>query len=200
MRMCCAEDPHEGKQATSSKLTLMWLQHSNATEVDSDSHSVFRINMLFLNRKAFKCFISKHHHHAHGWRELFPLCFCFCLDVSSWLQCIITSAAHICWSSEWVCKISISTSLCLFCLCLCVSVLTCVFYLSAENIYIYMQDLLINSPIFPSVIQMGWGDLGVFGQPSKETPNLDAMAAQGMLLPNFYTANPLCSPCESAIL
>lgn len=44
---------------------------------------------------------------------------------------------------------------------------------------------------------MGWGDLGVFGQPSKETPNLDAMAAQGMLFPNFYTANPLCSPCES---
>lgn len=45
---------------------------------------------------------------------------------------------------------------------------------------------------------MGWGDLGVFGQPSKETPNLDAMAAQGMLFPNFYAGNPLCSPCESA--
>lgn len=44
---------------------------------------------------------------------------------------------------------------------------------------------------------MGWGDLGVFGQPSKETPNLDAMAAQGMLFPNFYTANPLCSPCKT---
>lgn len=44
---------------------------------------------------------------------------------------------------------------------------------------------------------MGWGDLGVFGQPSKETPNLDSMAAQGMLFPNFYTANPLCSPCKS---
>ncbi|XP_016101353.1 N-acetylgalactosamine-6-sulfatase-like [Sinocyclocheilus grahami] len=42
---------------------------------------------------------------------------------------------------------------------------------------------------------MGWGDLGVFGEPSKETPNLDLMAAQGMLFPNFYTANPLCSPC-----
>lgn len=48
----------------------------------------------------------------------------------------------------------------------------------------------------PLAVQMGWGDLGVFGQPSKETPNLDAMAAQGMLFPNFYTANPLCSPCE----
>lgn len=59
------------------------------------------------------------------------------------------------------------------------------------------QQLLIT--FFPLCsFQMGWGDLGVFGQPSKETPNLDAMAAQGMLFPNFYTANPLCSPCESA--
>lgn len=47
---------------------------------------------------------------------------------------------------------------------------------------------------------MGWGDLGILGQPSKETPNLDAMAAQGMLLPNFYTANPLCSPSRAALL
>ncbi|XP_077482868.1 N-acetylgalactosamine-6-sulfatase isoform X2 [Stigmatopora argus] len=47
---------------------------------------------------------------------------------------------------------------------------------------------------------MGWGDLGVLGQPSRETPNLDAMAAQGMLLPNFYTANPLCSPSRASLL
>ena len=43
---------------------------------------------------------------------------------------------------------------------------------------------------------MGWGDLGVFGQPGKETPNLDKMAYEGLVLPNFYAANPLCSPCE----
>uniref|UniRef100_A0A8C1V2R5 N-acetylgalactosamine-6-sulfatase n=2 Tax=Cyprinus carpio TaxID=7962 RepID=A0A8C1V2R5_CYPCA len=49
-------------------------------------------------------------------------------------------------------------------------------------------------------LQMGWGDLGVFGEPSKETPNLDLMAAQGMLFPNFYTANPLCSPSRAALL
>ncbi|KAK2914241.1 hypothetical protein Q8A67_002640 [Cirrhinus molitorella] len=47
---------------------------------------------------------------------------------------------------------------------------------------------------------MGWGDLGIFGEPSKETPNLDQMAAQGMLFPNFYTANPLCSPSRAALL
>ncbi|CAF99713.1 unnamed protein product, partial [Tetraodon nigroviridis] len=60
--------------------------------------------------------------------------------------------------------------------------------LSSPNIIIMLMD------------DMGWGDLGVFGQPSKETPNLDAMAAQGMLFPNFYTANPLCSPSRAALL
>ena len=45
-------------------------------------------------------------------------------------------------------------------------------------------------------LQMGWGDLGVYGQPAKETPNLDKMAYEGLVLPNFYAANPLCSPCE----
>ncbi len=44
--------------------------------------------------------------------------------------------------------------------------------------------------------QMGWGDLGIYGNPAKETPHLDQMAAEGMVLPDFYSANPLCSPCE----
>ena len=43
---------------------------------------------------------------------------------------------------------------------------------------------------------MGWGDLGVYGNPAKETPNLDKMASEGLLLPDFYSANPLCSPCK----
>ncbi|XP_058485730.1 N-acetylgalactosamine-6-sulfatase [Solea solea] len=59
---------------------------------------------------------------------------------------------------------------------------------SPPNIIIMLMD------------DMGWGDLGVFGQPSKETPNLDAMAAEGMLFPNFYAANPLCSPSRAALL
>lgn len=59
---------------------------------------------------------------------------------------------------------------------------------STPNIIIMLMD------------DMGWGDLGVFGQPSKETPYLDLMASQGMLFPNFYTANPLCSPSRAALL
>lgn len=48
------------------------------------------------------------------------------------------------------------------------------------------------------MFQMGWGDLGVFGEPNKETPNLDRMAEEGMIFPHFYSANPLCSPCKSS--
>lgn len=43
---------------------------------------------------------------------------------------------------------------------------------------------------------MGYGDLGIFGEPNKETPNLDKMARDGVLFTDFYTANPLCSPCK----
>ncbi|CAM9487350.1 unnamed protein product [Lampetra fluviatilis] len=59
---------------------------------------------------------------------------------------------------------------------------------SKPNIIIMLMD------------DMGWGDLGAFGNPAMETPNLDRMAAEGMLLPDFYTANPLCSPSRSSLL
>ena len=45
-------------------------------------------------------------------------------------------------------------------------------------------------------LQMGWDDLGVFGNSAKETPNLDKMTAEGMVLPDFYSANPISSLCE----
>lgn len=47
---------------------------------------------------------------------------------------------------------------------------------------------------------MGWGDLGILGEPNKETPNLDKMAAEGLLFTDFYSANPLCSPSRAALL
>ncbi|XP_064454659.1 N-acetylgalactosamine-6-sulfatase-like [Ornithodoros turicata] len=47
---------------------------------------------------------------------------------------------------------------------------------------------------------MGWGDPGIYGHPSKETPHLDLMASEGMLFTDFYTANPLCSPSRAALL
>merc|ERR1719427_479364 len=47
---------------------------------------------------------------------------------------------------------------------------------------------------------LGWGDLGVTGHPSKETPNIDRMAAQGLLFTDFYAAAPICSPSRASLL
>ena len=43
---------------------------------------------------------------------------------------------------------------------------------------------------------MGWGDLGIYGNPSMDTPNIDNLARSGLVMTNFYTASPLCSPCK----
>ena len=47
---------------------------------------------------------------------------------------------------------------------------------------------------------LGYGDLGVFGNPVIRTPNLDRMAAEGVKLTNFYSAAPNCSPSRSALM
>lgn len=46
---------------------------------------------------------------------------------------------------------------------------------------------------------LGYGDLGCFGS-RIPTPNLDAMAADGIRLTRFYSASPVCSPSRVALL
>lgn len=46
---------------------------------------------------------------------------------------------------------------------------------------------------------MGYGDLGAFGNPNVRTPRLDAMVADGQKWTNFYV-QPVCSPSRAALL
>src|SRR6188472_1727006 len=39
----------------------------------------------------------------------------------------------------------------------------------------------------------GYGDLGIHGNPIVRTPNIDAMAKNSAVLPNFYVS-PVCTP------
>lgn len=46
----------------------------------------------------------------------------------------------------------------------------------------------------------GWGDLGCYGHPVIQSPNLDKFAAEGLRLTQCYAACSVCSPSRSAIL
>ncbi|MFM1871597.1 MAG: Arylsulfatase, partial [Planctomycetota bacterium] len=46
----------------------------------------------------------------------------------------------------------------------------------------------------------GYGDLSCYGHPTIHTPHLDALAATGIKLTQFYVAAPLCSPSRAALL
>jgi len=47
---------------------------------------------------------------------------------------------------------------------------------------------------------LGYGDLSCYGHPTIHTPHLDALAASGMKLTQFYVPAPLCSPSRAALL
>lgn len=47
---------------------------------------------------------------------------------------------------------------------------------------------------------LGYGDLGCYGQTKIETPNIDALASQGVLFTDMYSAAPLSAPSRCCLL
>ena len=46
----------------------------------------------------------------------------------------------------------------------------------------------------------GWGDLGCYGHPHIQTPNLDRLASEGTLFTQFYVCSGVCSPSRAAVM
>ena len=47
---------------------------------------------------------------------------------------------------------------------------------------------------------LGYGDLGAYGNHTIQTPAIDKMALQGAKLTSFYSTAPLCSPSRAGLL
>jgi arylsulfatase A-like enzyme len=50
------------------------------------------------------------------------------------------------------------------------------------------------------VDDLGYGDLASYGHPVLKTPNLDALANDGLRLTNYYAPSALCSPSRAGLL
>jgi arylsulfatase A len=54
--------------------------------------------------------------------------------------------------------------------------------------------------VFIIADDLGQEDLGCYGNPFIETPNIDKLAKNGILFTDAYSASPVCSPSRSAIM
>ncbi len=60
-------------------------------------------------------------------------------------------------------------------------------------------------PVSPNIIyiladDLGYGDVGVYGQEKIETPNIDALARRGMRFTRHYSSAPVCAPARYMFL
>ena len=60
--------------------------------------------------------------------------------------------------------------------------------MTAPNIVFFLAD------------DLGWRDIGCYGSPFYETPNIDRLARSGMRFTDAYASCPVCSPTRASIL
>ncbi len=64
------------------------------------------------------------------------------------------------------------------------------------------NNVSISKPniIYIMADDLGYGDLGCYGQKIIPTPNLDKMAAEGLLFTDFYSGSTVCAPSRCALM
>ncbi|MFL2841006.1 MAG: sulfatase-like hydrolase/transferase [Pseudohongiellaceae bacterium] len=58
---------------------------------------------------------------------------------------------------------------------------------------------------YPNIVlimadDLGYGDLGSYGATDIRTPSIDSIASEGILMTNFYSNAPICSPTRAALI
>jgi arylsulfatase A-like enzyme len=70
--------------------------------------------------------------------------------------------------------------------------------LSCKNETVITQGLKPNI-LFIFIDDMGYGDLGVYGNKEVKSPNIDKLAQEGLRFNQFYVNSPICSPSRVAV-
>ena len=70
---------------------------------------------------------------------------------------------------------------------------------------LWLGPAVVGAERKPNIIliladDLGYGDLGCFGQKTLKTPRLDAMAREGMRLTQFYAGSTVCAPSRCLLL
>jgi len=77
-------------------------------------------------------------------------------------------------------------------------------YLGLAILFLFLgcKNQTIDQPniVFILADDLGYGELGSFGQELIETPNLDALRAEGMAFEQFYAPAPVCAPTRAMFL
>src|SRR5436190_9154967 len=78
---------------------------------------------------------------------------------------------------------------------------------SVARVLLFTVSLALSSQAAkqPNIIviladDLGYGDLGCYGHPSINTPNLNRMAAEGMRFTDFYVCAPVCTPSRAGLM
>src|SRR6188474_1185662 len=67
-------------------------------------------------------------------------------------------------------------------------------------IWTNVQKIPRPNIIFIFADDLGYGDIGCYGQQKIETPNIDKLAQQGIKFTQFYSGSTVCAPARSSFL
>ncbi|TRX58905.1 sulfatase-like hydrolase/transferase, partial [Carboxylicivirga sp. M1479] len=70
------------------------------------------------------------------------------------------------------------------------------------SLQIFANNIYAQKPNIIHILadDVGFDDLSCFGSKDISTPNLDALAEQGMKFTNFYAPHGTCTPSRAALL